>query len=142
MIYHHETKDLASCLYLYITQKSPILPYITIYILAFIFSDVFDIFHMFRNKIHFAIRLSLHVCFLNILHKIFTLYIWFFFNLCPTPAKFDIHTWHLPLSSDIGGPTASPSTSHCLFPITNSIFCLTSVVRPFKLCYYIKDFTN
>ena len=82
---------------------------------------------------HVAIRLSLHVCFLHILHKVFTLYIWFFFNLCPTPAKFDIHTWHLPLSSDIGGPTASPSTSHCLFLITNSIFCLTSVVRPFKL---------
>ena len=66
--------------------------------------------------------------------QIFTLYIWFFLNLCSTPSKFDIHTWHLPSSSDIRGPTASPSHSHCLFLIINSIFCLTSEVRPFKPC--------
>ena len=91
---------------------------------------------------HVAIRWSLHLCFLHILHKIFTLYIWFFFNLCPTPAKIDIHTWHLPLSSDIGGPIASPATCHCLFLITNSIFCLTSAVRPFNLCDCINGFTS
>ena len=86
-------------------------------------------FLMFSTYFTCCNKMILHVCFLHILHKVFTLYIWFFFNLCPTPAKFDIHTWHLPLSSDIGGPTASPCTSHCLFPITSSIFCLTSVVR-------------
>ena len=65
-----------------------------------------------------------------------------FFNLCPTSAKFNIHRWHLPSSCDIGEPTAAPSTSHCLFPITNSIFCLTSIVRPFKLRDCINGFSD
>ena len=118
----------------HITEK----PYIALhYNIYFIF-----FFWCSWHVSHVAIRWSLHVCFWHILHKVFTLYIWFFFNLCPTPAKFDMHTWHLPLSSDIGGPTTSPSTSHYLFPITNSIFCLTSVVRPFKLRDCINGFTN
>ena len=60
----------------------------------------------------------------------------------PQPNLIYIHTWHLSSSSDIGGPTASASTSHCLFPITNYLFCLTNVVKSFKLCDCINGFTN